>query len=135
MADPKEDDVPRVEQKAGDGTTVAKFPIATVVEVSIIGVFPASAYPTMQTIVEEFQKELRARFEAAGGKDSHGRWAEVRQATKEEVLHFTPRKLHFTEDGKNHVCDTAYVARRNLTTNREEVTCKLCRRKLGITGD
>jgi hypothetical protein len=118
-----------------ESSNVPKFPIATVVEVSIIGVFPASAYPTMQTLVEEFQAELRARFEAAGGKDAHNRWAEVRQATKEEVLHFTPRKTHFTEDGKKHVCDTVYVAKRNLTTNREEVTCKLCRRRLGITGE
>jgi hypothetical protein len=109
-----------------------KFPIATILEVSIIGVFPASAYPTLQTIIEEFQNELRARFEAAGGRDAHNRWAEVRQATKEEVLHFMPRKMHFTQDGKVHVCDTAYVAMRNLTTNREEVTCRLCRRKLGI---
>lgn len=131
----KEDETTRVAQRSGDSTTVAKFPIATVVEVSIIGVYPASAYPTLQTMVEEFQNELRARFEAAGGKDPHSRWAEVRPATKEEVLHFTPRKLHFTDDGTSHVCDTAHVARRNLTTNREEVTCKLCRRKLGISGD
>jgi hypothetical protein len=115
--------------------TVAKFPVATVVEVSIIGVFPASAYPTLQTLVEAFQEELKAKFVEAGGRDPHGRWAEARQATKEEVLHFTPRKLHFTEDGTTHLCDTAYVAKRNLTRDREKVTCKLCRRKLGIAGD
>ena len=111
---------------------VAKFPVATVVEVSIIGVFPASAYPTLQTLVEAFQEELKAKFVEAGGRDAHGRWAEARQATKEELLHFTPRKLHFTEDGEAHLCDTAYVAKRNLTRDREKVTCKLCRRKLGI---
>lgn len=114
---------------------VAKFPVATVVEVSIIGVFPASAYPTLQTLVEAFQEELKAKFVAAGGLDPHGRWAEARQATKEEVLHFTPRKLHFTKDGEAHLCDTAYVAKRNLTRDREKVTCKLCRRELGIAGD
>ncbi len=112
---------------------VKKFPVGTVVEISIIGVFPASAYPTLQTIVENFQDDLRAEFERVGGKDAHPRWAEVRPASKEELLHFTPRKMHFTDDGSTHVCDTAFVSKRNLTRNREEVTCKLCRRKLGIT--
>jgi hypothetical protein len=112
--------------------SAAKFPIATVVEVSIIGVFPASEYPTLQTLVEKFREELRQQFEAAGGRDVYSRWTEVRQATREEVLHFTPRKRHFTNDGHGHVCDTPHVAQRNLTTNREEVTCKLCRRALGI---
>ena len=110
----------------------AKWPIATVVEISVIGVFPASEYPALQTLVEQFQEELHARFETAGGRDVQNRWVEVRQATREEVLHFTPRKLHYTEDGRRHACDTAHVARRNLTTNREEVTCKLCRRKLAL---
>ena len=117
-----------------DDVAPRKFPVATIVEVSIIGVFPASAYPTLRTMVEEFQAELRAKFEAAGGRDAHGRWAEVRQASKEEVLHFVPRKTHYSEDGSSHVCDTVYVAKRNLTRNREEVTCKLCRRKLGLAG-
>jgi hypothetical protein len=135
MTKPKDTTTPRVEERKGEGTTVAMFPIATVVEISIIGVFPAAAYPTLQTVVEDAVRELSARFEVAGGRDPHNRWSEVRPATKEEVLHFTPRKLHFTEDGTSHVCDTAHVARRNLTTNREEVTCKLCRRKLGISGD
>jgi hypothetical protein len=114
---------------------VAKFPVATIVEISIIGVYPASAYPTLQTLVEKFQEQLALAFVEAGGRDPHNRWAEARPATKEEVLHFTPRKLHFTEDGDTHACDTAYVAKRNLTRDREKVTCKLCRRKLGIAGD
>jgi hypothetical protein len=111
---------------------VAKFPVATVVEISVIGVYPASLYPTLQTIAERLQDELRKQFEAAGGKDPQPRWVEVRQATREEVLHFTPRKMHFTKDGEAHVCDTAYVSKRNLTTDREKVTCKLCRRKMGL---
>lgn len=127
MTDEKRDEAASV--------SVAKFPVATCVEISIIGIFPAADYPALQTIVEKFQEELKARFVEAGGKDPHGRWAEARQATKEEVLHFTPRKLHFTEDGKTHLCDTAFVAKRNLTRDREEVTCKLCRRKLGIAVD
>ncbi len=135
MTTEPKDDTPRVIERNEDSTSVGKFPIATVVEVSIIGVFPASAYPTLQAEAEKFAEELRARFTAVGGRDPHKRWAEARPATKEEVLNFTPRKLHYTDDGKMHVCDTAHVARRNLTRNREEVTCKLCRRKLGITDD
>jgi hypothetical protein len=88
---------------------VPKFPIATVVEISIIGVFPASEYLTLQALVEKHQNELRALFESAGGRDSFLRWAEVRPATKEEVLRFTPRKMHFTGDGHSHACDTKHV--------------------------
>lgn len=112
--------------------TPTKFPVATVVEVSIIGVFPAAEYPALQTLVEKLQAELKDKFVELGGRDAHDRWAEARQATKEEVLHFTPRKLHFTADGVTHVCDTAFVSKRKLTRDREKVTCKLCRRKLGI---
>jgi hypothetical protein len=115
--------------------SVAKFPVATVIEISIIGVYPASLYPTLQTEIEKFQAELQRKFVDFGGRDAHPRWAEVRQATKEEVLHFTPRKIHYSRDGKMHVCDTVHVSKRNLTRNIEEVTCKLCKRKLGITGD
>lgn len=109
----------------------AKFPIATCVEISVIGIFPATDYPTLQAIAEKLQEELKAKFIEAGGKDPHGRWAEARPATKEEVLHFTPRKVHMSERGRQ-ICDTVYVAKRNLTRDREKVTCKLCRRKMGI---
>lgn len=129
--EPTEDEV--VEEPS-EGSTVAKFPIATVVEVSIIGVFPASAYPTLQTMIEKFQDELREKFIALGGRDAHPRWAEARQATKEEVLHFTPRKTHYTtKPGERQICDTVHVSKRNLTTDREKVTCRLCLRKMGIS--
>jgi hypothetical protein len=115
---------------------VAKFPVATIVEVSIIGVYPASAYPTLQTLVEKFSEELTRAFVEVGGRDSHNSWAEVRQATREEVFRFMPRKMHFYAGGNCvHLCDTVYVAKRNMTSDREKVTCKLCRRKLGIAGD
>ncbi len=128
---PEENETPY--RTAADGTPlVPKFPIATVVEISIIGVFPASEYPALQTAIDKFQEELREKFIALGGRDPHPRWAEARQASKEEVLHFTPRKMHM-ERGGRQICDTAYVARRNLTRNREKVTCKLCMRKMGIS--
>jgi hypothetical protein len=111
--------------------SVKKFPIATVVEISIIGVFPASEYLTLKSAVDELQVELSDRFEKLGGRDAHLRWVDVRPATREETIHFTPRKVHFIQNDRQ-ICDTAYVAKRNLTADREKVTCKLCRRKLGI---
>jgi len=110
-------------------TAPPRFPIATVVEISILGIFPAADYVRLQLAAEEIQTLLRERFLALGGRDVYPRWAEARQATKEEVLHFTPRKVHYAEDGAQ-ICDTVYVAVRNLTRQREKVTCKLCLRKL-----
>jgi hypothetical protein len=111
---------------------VAKFPIATVVEISAIGIFPASDYTTLQKIADKLRDELLAQFLAAGGRDVYPRWVEVRQATKEEVLCFTPRKVHYTRNGKTQACRTPYVAKRNLTTEREKVTCRLCQREFGL---
>ncbi len=113
-------------------TKPAHFPVATVIEVSIIGVAPASAYPELQTMTRAFQAELTKRFEDLGGKAPHPRWAEVRPATREELLTFIPRKRHYSADLRDWLCDTAHVAQRNLTSNKDEVTCRLCRRALGL---
>lgn len=111
---------------------VAHFPVATVIEVSIIGTAPASAFPALQDVARAVQEELTRRFVGHGGKSAHPRWAEVRPATREELLKFVPRKVHYAPDLDKWVCDTVHVSKRNLTSNKEEVTCRLCRRKMGL---
>jgi hypothetical protein len=110
----------------------ANFPVAFVLELSAIGVAPASLFPALQTLANGLEEHIRAHLETAGASNLHKRWAEVRPATREELLNFVPRKVHFTEDGTTWVCTTAHVSRKNLTANREEVTCRLCRHKLGL---
>jgi len=111
------------------------FPLGTVVEVSIIGSVSSGAYLELQTMANEMQATLMKRFVELGGKAAHPRWAEVRPATREELLHFIPRKVHYSENGQKWICDTAHVSRRNLTSNKEAVTCRLCRRKLGVVDE
>jgi hypothetical protein len=107
-----------------------KFNIATVVEVSIIGTFPAFKYPGLQSAVEAFEANLREIFIRVGGENAHTRRVDVRPATKEEVLHFTPRKIHYSENGLHWICGTAHVALCNLSNDVSRVTCKLCRQVL-----
>ena len=77
---------------------------------------------------------MRAALETAGGASNlHKRWAEVRPASREELLNFVPRKKHFSESKGTWICTTDHVSPKNLTTSKEEVTCRLCRRKLGLT--
>jgi len=108
------------------------FPVAFVVELSAIGVAPASNFPELQALAEKIEEQMRAAIGAAGGASLHKRWAEVRPASREELLNFVPRKVHFSKDDATWVCTTEFVSRKNLTANKEEVTCRLCRKKLGL---
>lgn len=112
----------------------AKWPVATVVEIRLMGVFPASLYLRLQEEMDRAETSIRETFSDLGGRDAIRQWVEVRPATREEILYFQPRKRHFgpLESGKRWACDTPHVARRNLTRDREQVTCKLCKRVLGI---
>jgi hypothetical protein len=108
------------------------FPVAFVVELSAIGTVPASLFPELQTLADSFEQEVRERLEKAGAASMHKRWAEIRPASREELLNFVPRKVHFSKDGATWICTTEFVSRKHLTANREEVTCRLCRKKLGL---
>ncbi len=109
------------------------FPVAFVIELSSIGVVSATLFPELQTLAETFEAEVRARIEAAGASSMHRRWAEVRPASREELLNFVPRKVHLSERKGTWICSTQHVSYKNLTTVKEEVTCRLCRRLLGLT--
>ena len=100
-----------------------------------MGVFPASLYTELQGIAERAEAHFRELASDAGGRDFVRQWIEIRPATREEVLHFQPRKVHFSEDGARWACTTERVARRNLTADRESVTCRLCRRALGLANE
>jgi len=108
------------------------MPIAVVLELSIIGSTTATALPALQTLVESMMDELKKRFEAVGGSNPHTRRLTARPARYEELLTFVPRKKHFSADDVSWICDTAHVSRFNLTRDTKAVTCKLCRRELGL---
>lgn len=54
----------------------------------------------------------------------------MRGLTREEAIVLIPRKIHMNQDGR-HICDTPFVAKKYLTDNEEQVTCRLCLKKLG----
>lgn len=116
-----------------DDKKPANLPIAIVIEVSVVGSIAASKIPELQEMADAVLVELTRRFEGRGAK-VFPRWSEVRPATRDELLSFIPRKMHYTEDGDDHACDTMHVSRKNLTKDMHAVTCKLCLRFLGARG-
>lgn len=127
--------LPLVDEAPAVADNRPKWPIATVLEVRIFGTFPAADFNNLTAVAGAHSRQLREAFDEAGGRDSLVQWVEVRPATREEVLHIQPRKIHYSEDGRRWLCGTERVARRNLTAHREEVTCRLCKRGLGIRED
>jgi len=126
--------VEAVSDETSDKPATAKLPIAMVIEVSVIGSLPATEIPALQEMADAVLVELTRRFEGRTGAKVFPRWAEVRPATRDELLMFIPRKMHYTDDGDDHACDTMHVARKNLTKDVHSVTCKLCMRWLTARG-
>lgn len=85
----------------------------------------AKAAEAFNTVIRAFYARSQDLGVAVGKSRGY-----MRALTKEENLTLKPRKYHFSEDGR-HICDTQFVARKYLTTNREKVTCKLCLRRMG----
>lgn len=50
-----------------------------------------------------------------------------RPMNREEAVAFVPRKFHWAPEGER-VCNTEFVSRKQLTDERNKVTCKLCLR-------
>jgi len=117
-----------------DAPKPPNLPMAMVVEVSVVCSIPATQIPELQEIATGIQAELVEQIEALAQAKVYPRWAEARPATRDELLSFVPRKMHYTENGDDHACDTLHVARKNLTRDARAVTCKLCIRFLGARG-
>lgn len=55
--------------------------------------------------------------------------ADVRPAPHEMLLAVQPRRVHYAPTGRQ-ICDTAHVSYKNLSKNPDEVTCKLCLKRM-----
>lgn len=53
----------------------------------------------------------------------------LRPMTRDEAVQLVPRKWHF-RSGENWLCSTEHVSLKNVTDERDLVTCKLCLKEM-----
>ncbi len=100
------------------------------VDITVVTNSKLSEFPILDKVLNLAVKDALARFEKEGFRAflHHGK---VRPMSQDELLSILPRKVHFVPlPGEKHICDTAHVAKKNLTLDPDKVTCKLCLRKM-----
>lgn len=95
------------------------------VEIQVISQAKLSEMPIFEKVVDRIVEDVLARL-AKEGFRGNSVTGLVRPITQEELLVLLPRKKHMKTDG-GWLCRTEFVARKNLTNDQSEVTCKLCR--------
>lgn len=88
----------------------------------------------LEQVLEKAVEDVQKRF-AKDGYTIYVRSGTVRPMSQEELLALIPRKIHLAADGQDGtpgwLCKTAHVAAKNITSERDDVTCKLCLKALG----
>lgn len=101
------------------------------------GVFELRVYaigqgPQLEAATEAFEalcKDFEFKLVSLGVETISAR-GELRAFTGDEALTVIPRKKHYASQGR-HICSTEHVSAKNLTTDPDEVTCRLCRKLMG----
>jgi hypothetical protein len=102
--------------------------VPVAIDLSFVTSVKLEDMPILEQVLAKTTEDVLKRFQKDGFK-VFVRAGVVRPMTQEELLSILPRKVHMAhEDG--WLCDTAHVALKNVTDNRDDVTCKLCLKKL-----
>lgn len=88
---------------------------------------------------ETMEEELDAAVKSILDKHGYifiGASLNIRPASKEEAIRFTPRRAHFQSDTKANpwLCNTQYVSKINIVQDPMAVTCRKCLKLLKELG-
>ena len=109
----------------------AKIPVAIELSLSLIVSGKMGDIPWLteahQGAVDEVVKKAGAQ-----GREVYLRVGEVHPVPHDVLVALVPRRVHYEASPGKQACDTPHVSPRNLTTDDEKITCKLCRKIRGL---
>ncbi len=108
--------------------TVEDMMVPVCIDLVVVSNSKISEFPLLEKVLQVVVQDALQKFEKEGFR-SFLHSARVRPMSQEELISIVPRKVHYAPDDIQ-VCDTAHVSKKNLTKDREKVTCRLCIRKM-----
>lgn len=106
---------------------LVELAIPMIIELTLVATCKISERDLLHAVLDKALEEMRGLF-GENEFQLFSRGGEVRPATEEEVQDLLPRKMHLRDQDDPHkwVCDTRHVSQKNITDDKDKVTCKLC---------